>query len=109
MSLQIDPDGLDQAGQSIEGTAERFFAAVDEFSSRIEGVTAACGSDEIGGLIEQAHTAVFEFAKECFSEAAQSMADAGLDVRDFAVQHLNADNEVAQAFIQLTSELDGGS
>ena len=109
MSLQINPDGLDQAGQSIEETAERFFAAVDQFASSIEGVAEACGSDEIGGLIEQAHTEVFEWAKECFNEAAQSMADAGLDVRDFATQHLNADNEIAQAFIQLSSNLDGGA
>jgi hypothetical protein len=109
MVLQIDPDGLDRAGQSIEGTAERFFAAVDQFAASIEGVTEACGSDEIGGLIEQAHTEVFEWAKECFLEAAQSMADAGLDVRDFAVQHLDADNEIAQAFIQLSSDLDGGA
>lgn len=107
--LQIDPEGLDRAGQSIEGTAERFFAAVDRFASSIEGVTEACGGDEIGGLIEQAHTEVFAWAKECFQEAAQSMADAGFDVRDFATQHLNADNEIAQAFIQLASELDGGS
>lgn len=109
MNLQIDPEGLDRAGQGIEGTAERFFAAVDRFASSIEGVTEACGSDEIGGLIEQAHTEVFEWAKECFQEAAQSMADAGFDVRDFAAQHLNADNEIAQAFIQLSANLDGGS
>jgi hypothetical protein len=106
-NLQIDPDGLDQAGQSIEGTAERFFAAVDRFSSSIEGVSEACGSDEIGGLIEQAHTEVFEWAKECFLEAAQSMADAGLDVRDFAAQHLAADDEIAQIFTQISSEFGG--
>jgi hypothetical protein len=108
-NLQIDPDGLDAAGQGIEATAERFFAAVDQFASSIEGVTEACGSDEIGGLIEQAHTEVFEWAKECFQEAAQSMADAGLDVRDFAAQHLNADNEIAQIFTQLSADLGGGA
>lgn len=107
--LQIDPDGLDQAGQSIEGTAERFFAAVDRFASSIEGVTEACGNDEIGGLIQQAHNEVFEWAKECFLEAAQSMADAGFDVRDFAAQHLTVDDEIAQIFEQLNSELGGGS
>jgi hypothetical protein len=106
-NLQIDPDGLDQAGQSIEGTAEKFFAAVDRFAASIEGVSEACGSDEIGGLIEQAHTEVFEWAKECFQEAAQSMADAGFDVRDFAAQHLAADDEIAQIFTQLSSELGG--
>lgn len=107
--LQIDPDGLDQAGQKIEATAERFFAAVDQFASSIEGVTEACGTDEIGGLIEQAHTEVFAWAKECFLEAAQSMADAGFDVRDFAAQHLAADDEIAQIFTSLNSELGGGS
>lgn len=107
--LQIDPDSLDSAGQSIEATAERFFTAVDNFAAGIEGVAAACGSDEIGGLIEQAHTEVFEWAKECFLEAAQSMADAGFDVRDFAAQHLNADNEIAQIFTQLAADLEGGS
>ncbi|GAA2126324.1 hypothetical protein [Glycomyces algeriensis] len=106
-NLQIDPDGLDQAGQSIEGTAEKFFAAVDRFAASIEGVSEACGSDEIGGLIDQAHTEVFEWAKECFQEAAQSMADAGFDVRDFAAQHLAADDEIAQIFTQLSSELGG--
>ncbi|MFB9658367.1 hypothetical protein ACFQS3_19185 [Glycomyces mayteni] len=105
--LSIDPDALDQSGQRIEGTAEKFFTAIDEFASSIEGVTAACGSDEIGGLIEQAHQAVFEFAKECFTEAAQSMADAGIDVRDFAAQHLDADNAVSQAFAQIASEIGG--
>ncbi|MCC3765604.1 hypothetical protein K3N28_21325 [Glycomyces sp. TRM65418] len=107
--IQIDPDELDRAGQSIEGTAERFFAAVDRFASSIEGVGEACGGDEIGGLIEQAHTEVFEWAKECFAEAAQSMADAGFDVRDFAAQHLAADDEIAQIFTRLSSDLGGGS
>ncbi|GAB3650255.1 hypothetical protein [Glycomyces tarimensis] len=109
MALQIDPDGLDRAGQDIEATAERFFGAVDQFASSIEGVAEACGGDEIGGLIEQAHTEVFEWAKGCFLEAAQSMAEAGLDVRDFAVQYLDSDNEIAQAFIQLSSELGGSA
>lgn len=107
--LQINPDGLDQAGQSIEATAERFFAAVDQFASRIEGVTEACGTDEIGGLIEQAHTEVFAWAKECFTAAAESMADAGYDIRDFAAQHLAADDEIAQIFNSLGGDLGGGS
>jgi hypothetical protein len=107
--LRIEPDGLEQAGQRVEATAERFFAAVDRFAGSIEGVSSACGSDEIGGLIEQAHTEVFEWAKECFTEAAQSMADAGVDVRDFASQYLGADSEIAQIFTQLNAELGGGS
>lgn len=107
--IQIDPEGLDQAGQGIEGTAERFFAAVDRFAASIEGVTEACGNDEIGGLIQQAHSEVFEWARECFTEAAQSMAEAGLDVRDFAAQHLAVDDEIAQLFERLNGELGGGS
>ncbi|MQM28294.1 hypothetical protein [Glycomyces albidus] len=103
--LQIDPDALDGAGQAMEAVAEQFFAAVDRFASSIEGVTEACGSDEIGGLIEQAHTEVFAWAKECFQEAAQEIADAGIDVRDFAKQHLDADNAIAQIFTQLSSDL----
>jgi hypothetical protein len=79
----------------------------NDSEASIEGVSEACGSDEIGGLIEQAHTEVFEWAKECFQEAAQSMADAGFDVRDFAAQHLAADEEIAQIFTQLSSELGG--
>ncbi|WP_205328514.1 hypothetical protein [Glycomyces sp. YM15] len=106
-NLQIDPDSLDGAGQALEAVAESFFAAVDRFAGSIEGVTAACGGDEIGGLIEQAHTEVFEWARECFQDAAQGIADAGFDVRDFATQHLNADNEIAQIFTQLSSELGG--
>ncbi|NUQ89640.1 MAG: hypothetical protein HOQ43_14425 [Glycomyces artemisiae] len=105
--LQIDPEGLDGAGQAVEAVAESFFAAVDSFSASIEGVTAACGSDEIGGLIEQAHTEIFEWAKECFQEAAQGIADAGIDLRDFAAQHLDADNEIAQIYSQLASDLGG--
>ncbi|GAA1692984.1 hypothetical protein GCM10009830_45940 [Glycomyces endophyticus] len=107
--LQIDPEALDRSGQTIEATAEKFFTAVDTFASSIEGVTAACGTDEIGGLIEQAHTAVFEFAKECFTEAAQSMADAGVDVRDFAKTHLDGDDAVSQAFNQIASSIGGGA
>jgi hypothetical protein len=101
-TVQIDPDGLDGAGQALEAVAESFFSAVDRFSSSIEGVTAACGSDEIGGLIEQAHTEIFEWAKECFQEAAQGIADAGYDVRDFAAQHLANDEAIAQIFSGLT-------
>ncbi|WP_335991509.1 hypothetical protein [Glycomyces sp. MUSA5-2] len=105
--LQIDPEGLDSAGQAIEAVAESFFAAVNSFSSSIEGVTEACGSDEIGGLIQQAHTEVFEWAKECFEEAAQELADAGFDVRDFAKQHLDNDDAIAQIFTQFSSEMGG--
>ncbi|RRR99318.1 PE domain-containing protein [Glycomyces terrestris] len=108
-SLHIDPDALDGAGQAMEAVAESFFAAVEGFASSIEGVTEACGADEIGGLIQQAHTEVFEWAKECFQEAAQEIADAGFDVRDFAKQHLDADSAIAQIFTQLNSDLGGGA
>ncbi|WP_026929452.1 hypothetical protein [Glycomyces tenuis] len=99
--FDIDTDGLDKGGQGVAATAGGFFAAIDAFASRIEGVTEACGSDEIGGLIEQAHAEIFAWAKECFAEAARSMADAGIDVRDFAAQHLNTDNEISRAFVQI--------
>lgn len=107
--VDIDPESLDSAGQDIEGTAERFFAALERFAGRIEGFGDAAGGDEIGGLIGSAHQEVFSWAMECFQEAAQSMADAGFDVRDFAVQHLNADDEIAQVFQKLERDLGGGA
>lgn len=107
--LDIDPEGLDGSGSRIEGVSERFNAAIEAFSAKIEGFGDACGGDEIGGLIGDAHQAVLEWAKECFLEASGSIADAGYDIRDFAAQHLAADDEVAQIFTQLESELGGGA
>jgi len=107
--LDINPEGLDASGSQIEAVAERFNAAIETFSSKIEGFGDACGGDEIGGLIGQAHQAVFEWAKECFVEAAESISEAGYDIRDFAVQHLTADDEVEGIFKQLESDLGGGA
>ncbi|MDA1362182.1 hypothetical protein O1R50_21325 [Glycomyces luteolus] len=107
--LSIDPEGMDSAGQGLEGTSERFFAALEQFTAKIEGVGDACGGDEIGGLIGDAHQAVYEWAMECFQDLAQGIADAGYDVRDFAAQHLAVDDEIAQIFKGLESEFGGGS
>lgn len=108
-NLQIDPDGLDSAGQGMEGTAERFFTALETFTDKIASHSDAAGGDEIGGLIGEAHQAIFEWAMECFQEAAQSIADAGFDIRDFAAQHLAADEEIAQIFKGIGGDMGGGS
>ena len=105
--LRIEPEQLEKAGKGIEGTAEQFTAVLEQFRSTIEGVGEAAGGDEIGGLIGDAHQAVYDAAMECFQEAAQSMTDAGFDVRDFATQHLAVDDEVAQIFGKLQGELGG--
>ncbi|SDD22057.1 WXG100 family type VII secretion target [Glycomyces harbinensis] len=105
--LQITPDELEKAGKNIEGTSETFNTVLEEFRSTIEGIGDACGGDEIGGLIGDAHQAIYEAAMECFQEAAQSMKDAGFDVQDFAIQHLAADEEIAQAFKTFQSDMGG--
>lgn len=107
--MDIDPEGLKSSGTQIEGVAERFFGALEQFGARIEGFGDACGGDEIGGLIGVAHQEVFAAAQECFTEAAQSIADAGYDLRDFAEQHIAADDEIAAIFKQLESGLGGGA
>jgi len=107
--LDIDPEGLDSSGSQIEGVAERFFSALEQFSAKIEGFSDASGGDEIGGLIGMAHQEVFAAAQECFTEAAQSIADAGADLRDFAKQHTDVDDEIAAIFTQLGSDLGGGA
>jgi hypothetical protein len=108
-NLQIDPESLDSAGQSVGGSADRFFAALEQFKAKIEGIGNASGGDEIGGLIGAAHDEVFAMAMECFQIAAEEIAEAGADIRDFAVQHQTADDETAKVFNDLLSQLEGGA
>lgn len=107
--IDIDAESLDAAGQGIESTAERFGETQERFQSTIEGFADAFGADEIGSLIGDAHQTIFDWVMECCGEAQQSIADAGFDVRDFAVQHQDADDQAAQAFQQLAGNLGGNA
>ncbi|MEV0650574.1 hypothetical protein AB0I28_35500 [Phytomonospora sp. NPDC050363] len=106
MSFEIDPDGMAGSGRDMEAVAEHLAEVLEAFSAKISGYADAPGNDEIGGLIGDAHQAVFEFAMESFGGAAEGIGLAGQDIGGSAQAYAEAEESIKQSIEKYDKSLE---
>ncbi|MEV6350218.1 hypothetical protein [Actinoplanes sp. NPDC051851] len=104
--LTIDPEGLDASGQSLQGVAERFGAALATFQAEIASFGQPWGADDIGSLIGAAHDEVSAAAYECYQGVIDEMAAAGADLSGMAATYQALEDAIGQHMDTLRSGLD---
>ncbi|MCD0445666.1 hypothetical protein LO763_18835 [Glycomyces sp. A-F 0318] len=105
--LDLDLESFRRAADEFDAAKEEVQALLDQFTGTLAQFADAFGGDEIGMLVGMAHDACTEVLNECFTTNIEEIADYAEAIRDMADGHEAADNENAQLFNQLLTELGG--
>lgn len=92
--VHVTPESLDESGRQLGSVAERFASALAEFQSEIAGFGRPWGEDDIGQLIGVAHDEVSAFAFECYQDALNEIAAAGVDLSGMAQLYAAAEEAI---------------
>lgn len=106
-SFDIDPESMRQAADQLDAAKEEVQGLLDQFTGALEQFADAFGGDEIGMLVGIAHQACTDALTECFSTNIEDLTDYAQSLREMADNHQAADDETAQIFSELLSELGG--
>lgn len=102
----IDPDLFDGAGQGFSGDAEQLLSIWQSFRDSVSAAAEeGSGSDEIGGIIGEIHSAIIEAFDETMNSLAEEITEAGTDVQEWAAAHRDADQAASAEFTRLAGEL----
>jgi uncharacterized protein YukE len=105
--FDIDPESMRRAADRLDAAKEEVQGLLDQFTGALEQFADAFGGDEIGMLVGLAHQACADAVTDCFSSNVEELTDYAQSLRDMADNHQTADDETAQVFNQLLSELGG--
>lgn len=105
--VQVDPDGLDASGRSLEGIAAELAEAVSAFKAQLEGFGRPWGNDDIGSLIGAAHDEVSAFAFECYATAVDEIGAAGTDLSGMAEAYRQVESTIRGGFDLIRQGLGG--
>ena len=103
--VDITPESLEHSGQHLEGVAERLASALTAFQAEIAGFGRPWGEDDIGQLIGVAHDEVSTIAFECYQDALDEIAAAGVDLSGMAHLYAAAEEAISQQMSSLREAL----
>ncbi|GAB7038318.1 MULTISPECIES: hypothetical protein [Catenuloplanes] len=103
--VHVTPESLEHAGQRLGTVAERFASALSEFQAEIAGFGRPWGEDDIGQLIGIAHDEVSAVAFECYRDALDEIAAAGVDLAGMAQLYTVAEEAILRRMSTLREAL----
>jgi len=104
--IDVDPETMRQSADELDAAKDEVQALLDQFTATVEGYADAFGGDMIGSLGGVGHQAVMDQLTECFTTNIEDLTTLSQALRDMADDHLNADDEIGQAFTQLQGFLE---
>src|SRR3954471_2369160 len=103
----VDPERLSSSGSALQSVSARLAAELAPFQAELAGHGAPWGTDEIGSLIGAAHDEVSSYAFECYQDALDEIAAAGIDVVEIGTRYAEVDENVSRRFGELLAEPEG--
>lgn len=105
--FQVDPDHLSASGAAMQVVAERLSEELSAFRAELAGFGAPWGSDDIGSLIGAAHDEVSAYAFECYQDALEEIASAGIDVAVMGTKYAEIEEKITGQFTGMQAGLEG--
>jgi hypothetical protein len=105
--FKVDPERLASSGSALQSISARLAGELTGFQAELAGYGTPWGNDEIGSLIGAAHDEVSSYAFECYQDALDEMASAGIDVVEIATKYAEVDDNVSRRFGDLLAESEG--
>jgi hypothetical protein len=75
--IEVDPDGIIDAGDNILASAQRMRSAVTAFNAELAAFGAPWGADDLGSLIGMVYEVIRDLALESYEANAVEIEDIG--------------------------------
>lgn len=105
--MQIDPEGLASAADSMGTAATRFADRFNAFQARVAAIGPVFGDDETGSILGIAYEEASSFVFEVLTEALEEIGFAGEDLSAMAQAHEANEADNTDLFNGILGRLGG--
>ena len=103
--FDIEPETMRRSADELDVAKDEVQALLDQFTGAVEQFADAFGGDTIGSLAGVGHQVCMDKFTECINANIEDLTGLAQAVREMADDHQSSDDEIAEAFKQLQTDL----